>query len=1194
MSLANRLHSSMWRCCLLPICMAMASCATSAPTPTGKWSFEGPGEQVEDLTGNGLDGVAADCGRTPGKVGSALRLDGAGGLVVPDSPLLRGTNGFTVECWMNSDVPPGPARNIISKPNEFMLRVDPDAAGGTISFFVWTEGAGWEPRARGPRLQADRWYHLVASWDGKTARLLVNRTVVNSPKAGACPRRDTPLAVGGPIEGATGFQGIIDELRVYDVPVGPLTLARWAYGLAEGAAGPKRTDASFDFRKGQQGWASLGEAQVRVEDAALDVTLRGPDALVLVRNLAVDAEASPLCNVRLSASAGERGVLLLLTDRAVKKLPFRLIAGGAARTYTVDCAATVPHEGKIEAIGLSVDGAERTVLRLEKLSLSANAEAPPDLRILSLSPQRRIGGLNTPMPVTCWVRNAGRAAQVRLRLSASPAVTVGGQATKRVTLGFEEQVEVTWSVSSSKPVAGSVRVQASLGDRLVCSMTRPVSFARDPQAEGLALFRARPWLVAGYPRGMDFRHLWPNSVGFLEHNTAFLVDFGGTKITAALDLKRRYPDRLVLMQVNDETNGIWGSWHVVPRQFAVKEGLQFDPVVFPMPAFRGYWLLGARSRLTADFPAGQDTCELRVADPGQFTAQVWGTQVLRDVLIYRQVDDRPDWTHSEYASVVKADVAQGTIIVERWPREDGAQWHDYRAQEAFVAPSVGSIYRTESTPTWIKTWIPNLTQFCPQDPATGLDATTWWARHFADLWHTRLAATEPHPDGLQFDGLAESPLSDCDNDGAVDGCEFAGVNHWRLGLNEFFRKLRTGDGFRGLGEALILSDASNVWGARCPDLLNGSENEEFPSFSGPDYLPSGMDLYGVWCADSAPPSCSYLQGRYNCDSYLEQDWAAARASGKFHSDSLVRWSIAAACMGEGIYTFRSGAKRDRVQIATGSELLEYPWDEYHAGREGRYNWLGAPLGEAVRLIRHLGPDLLPGAEAGEGWTLTGAGAGWGKQDGPAGLSGQPRGVGVTVKEPAATGGPPLRGPKAAARVMLLGAPLSGTLHPDREYTVAFEVHRRPLPAASPGKNRPHEPWGWVGVCLQTGERSGRLQSILVGEKPRRVTLTLRPSAEGPARIAFHVGAQPGSVYVSDLSLREGCAEVFARRFENGLALANGSAISPYTFDTARLGGGLAYRRFLGSQAPEVNNGLPVGESLTLPPRDGILLMRDRD
>jgi len=631
-------------------------------------------------------------------------------------------------------------------------------------------------------------------------------------------------------------------------------------------------------------------------------------------------------------------------------------------------------------------------------------------------------------------------------------------------------------------------------------------------AAALALFRSRLWLSAGYPKSLDFRHLWPNSVGFLEHNTAFLVDFTGDKIPAAQELKRRYPDRLVLMQVNDERNGIWGSWHVVPREFAAKEGLHCDPAVFPMPEFRGCGLLGQRTTLSADFPAESEQCELSVPDASAFATQVYGHNLLRDVLVYRVVNGQPDWLHSEYASVARADARSNALVVKRWPKDAVGEWHAYRAGEACVTPSVGSIYAMNGK--WIKTWIPNLTRFCPRDPATGRDAVTWWARHFARLWHTRIAAAEPHPDGDEFDGLAESPWSDCDNDGTIDGCEVGGVNYWRLGRDDFFRKLRAGDGFAGLGEALVLADASNVWGARRPEVLNGAENEEFPSFLGPDYFPSGTDLYQVWCAHAAKPSCSYLQGRFN--------------------------------------------------------------------------WLGKPLGPPVRLTEHLGPDLLAGADWRNGWeSLEGGNRLPHAKSRTTGLA-DPTAFQLTVTDVSANGQPPLRGLKAAARVVLQGPECGELLRPDREYAVTFEVQGQP-PTGADGERRPAEPWSWIGVCLRTGDQNGLVQSIVVGQQPRRVALTLRPQAAGKGRVAFHVGAQPGQILVRDLSVREGCAEVFARRFEGGLVLANGSAVSAVTFDLAALDPGRKHRRFRGAQAPDVNSGQPVGQSFTLPPQDGILL-----
>jgi len=131
----------------------------------------------------------------------------------------------------------------------------------------------------------------------------------------------------------------------------------------------------------------------------------------------------------------------------------------------------------------------------------------------------------------------------------------------------------------------------------------------------------------------------------------------------------------------------------------------------------------------------------------------------------------------------------------------------------------------------------------------------------------------------------------------------------------------------------------------------------------------------------------------------------------------------------------------------------------------------------------------------------------------------------------------------------------------------------------------------VGLALRCGDRMGLIQWIMVGPKPRSAAVTLRPPAGGGGcRIAILAGWGVGPVRVAAVRLREGCAEVFARRFQHGLALANGSAADPFTFDLRKIGAGRRYRRFAGFQAADVNNGLPVGEQVTVPPMDGILLM----
>jgi len=1175
----------------------LSPAAAPGEPPAAWWSFDAEASRIEDRSGHGWQATGAGCSLAPGRIGMALRLNGSGGATAPHVASWAGKGGFAVECWIKSDVPPGPAMNILTKPGEFMLRVDPDKAGGTISFFVISDRGEPEPRARGPRLEAGKWRHLAASWDGKTARLWVNGALAASVKRGARAEGTGPFVIGGPLsaesqgEKLAGFRGLIDEARLYSAPLTDADAARQFFGFGAESAGAPRREARFRFDKDMQGWQADPETKATIREGALCATLPGDDSLLRVRGLAVDTAANPLCDVRMSATGGKRGVLVFIGDKGIVEIPFRLASDGLMRTHILRCAREPSWKGRIQAMALWVEGANGAAVRIESIALGAATAAPPDVRIASFAPERRIGGLNEPMTVRCWARNEGgpaRAVQVRLTVPAG-IETLDDPVQRIDRLDLDQQVELSWRIRARKPAEGDLKVEAACGSAAFGAMQRPVRFAQDPDAEGKAMAKGRVWMHSGYPRSMDFRHLWPQSQTFLEHNTAFLVDFIGSKIPAAQDLKRRYPDRLVLMQVNDEPNGIWGSWHVVPREFAVKEGLRFDTQVFPMPTFRGYWLLGAGTPLPVDMPSSAETVQFQVADVRPFISLSKAGENLRDALIYRRTGDQCDWGASEYASVVALDADQKTVTLKRWPREAVGEWKAFRKAEAWVAPSVGSVYRQKNGGVWIKTWIPNLTPFCPRDPETGLNAAEWWARHFANLWRNRIAAGEPHPDGYEFDGLRESRESDGDNDGVVDGCVRDGVNAWTHGLYDFFRMLREGGkGFEGANDALILADASNPQQPRCLSLLNGSENEEFPSFESDVFFPTGMDQFLVWTQYAAAPACPYLQARYDCDTHRERDWRQAVSAGGFQGDNFVRLSIAASCMGTGIFTYRTGGIRDRGVISDGKDLLEYPWDEYHAGREGVYNWLGAPLEEPQRRMDHLGADLLARQpEAGQ-WTIRAAEAA-DLASGPMAVDMKgrkavraavlPKGVAPKAKVARAS---------AASRILLLSPPTNAALDPAKEYCVEFWVSADP-PLSAEESQRFGQVWRWIGVSLDTQSAGGVAQTFLAASQPRHVWLTLRPARPGACRVAFNIGGEPGPVQIADLRAREGCAEVFARRFEHGLALANGSAVAPFPFDIGKIGGGRAYRRFAGVQAPEINNGRPVGERLTLAPRDGILL-----
>lgn len=96
------------------------------------------------------------------------------------------------------------------------------------------------------------------------------------------------------------------------------------------------------------------------------------------------------------------------------------------------------------------------------------------------------------------------------------------------------------------------------------------------------------------------------------------------------------------------------------------------------------------------------------------------------------------------------------------------------------------------------------------------------------------------------------------------------------------------------------------------------------------------------------------------------------------------------------------------------------------------------------------------------------------------------------------------------------------------------------------------------------------------------------------KIYFQLMSGGGKIAIDNIRVTEGGAGPWRRDFENGFVLVN-PLNHPYTFTSEELAGSYSrtgIKRILGAQAPEVNNGEPVTDTLTLQPFDAIILLSD--
>jgi hypothetical protein len=255
----------------------------------------------------------------------------------------------------------------------------------------------------------------------------------------------------------------------------------------------------------------------------------------------------------------------------------------------------------------------------------------------------------------------------------------------------------------------------------------------------------------------------------------------------------------------------------------------------------------------------------------------------------------------------------------------------------------------------------------------------------------------------------------------------------------------------------------------------------------------------------------------------------------------------------------------------------YLWDEYNGGTLNRKHYLGRAL-EAAR--------PLPG-QTGEANVLQElAAAKLRCLDGYEAASAHDAEAGILKVE---VRNQPDRAPANRGIAVTLPFVAGARAAKDKPFTLTGEGRARP------GYERLHPALegapASVGMALGTADRGDRDSRMLLDGQwwAFSVVLYARSDAEG---LSLLFGEEPGAFEFRNLALREGNGFVLFRRFENGIALMNGSD-KPVAFDLGRLDPERKYRAIEGTITPAINDGRPIEHPVTLEPFDGRVLVVDR-
>ena len=218
--------------------------------PVGLWHLdEGTGTTAYDSSGNPNDGtLMGDTSWTSGKFANALSFDGDGDYVqLPASNTILNTNTFTIEAWFRTSV----NHPVYGGTEGRLVNLHwKDTASTAVSLYVeedkigllYHKGSMQHVFVKHEVDYFDNvWHHIAVTYDATTYRLYYDGVEVES-QAGDFGGFGTYPAYLGTYNGSQRFfNGLIDEVRIWNVALLPNQLAFYGFNglLAPYVAPPK-------------------------------------------------------------------------------------------------------------------------------------------------------------------------------------------------------------------------------------------------------------------------------------------------------------------------------------------------------------------------------------------------------------------------------------------------------------------------------------------------------------------------------------------------------------------------------------------------------------------------------------------------------------------------------------------------------------------------------------------------------------------------------------------------------------------------------------------------------------------------------------------------------------------------------------------------------------------------------------------
>ncbi len=244
----------------------------------GYWNMEeGGGQAAKDLSGNGNNGTLGattaagvdDPVWSKGKNGGGLKFDGKDDYVeILDNTSIRGNlqNSFSLAMWINSsESGTGKVRVPIGILGNYELAID---SNDQYRFQYRDSGGLWrQDWNTGQLIALNQWEYITLTFDGTKIQFYKNGQYKSEQNITVLFNYTGNLRIGHQSSGTDYFNGLIDEVRIYNRALsaeevryhynhgGPV--AEWKF---DEGTGQKAHDESFNNNDGWLGGTSASEA----------------------------------------------------------------------------------------------------------------------------------------------------------------------------------------------------------------------------------------------------------------------------------------------------------------------------------------------------------------------------------------------------------------------------------------------------------------------------------------------------------------------------------------------------------------------------------------------------------------------------------------------------------------------------------------------------------------------------------------------------------------------------------------------------------------------------------------------------------------------------------------------------------------------------------------------------------------------